>query len=286
MRVVTLLDTGSRLTVALRSSPYATGEMTLARSLIPSVPSDALLLLDRNFAAYELLWDLHHGRGAHFVVRIKRNMNARTVRRLGPGDRLVRIRFHPPLRRRRPELPRHWILREVTYCPKPGHEPIRVLTPLLDPTQVPPQEIATAEGLRWEHETALDETKTHLLDRTTANRPVSSRSETPSRVEQELYGIFVAHNLVRMLLHRAAAQAGKEPLHLSFTAALERIREAVRDMMAMATPRLPERYAPLLSNLARVVVPRRPGRSNRREVKIKMSSYPCKGTRHAPRPAA
>jgi hypothetical protein len=270
---------GSRLTVALRSGPYRTGEMTLARSLVSDVPLDALLVMDRNFMAYAFLWDLTAQRGAQFVVRLKRGMRFRTVRRLGPGDRTVRARLPRALRRRRPDLPPTWLLREVTYTPKPGHESIRVLTSLVDPTAASREEIASAYGHRWEHETGLDEVKTHLMDRTTVNRPVFFRSQTPGRVQQELLGAFLAHNLVRMLIHRAAQAAGVDARRPSFVAALERIREAVRDMMALATLRLPDRYARLLASLLWAVVPERPGRSNPREVKIKMSPYPCKMTR-------
>jgi hypothetical protein len=279
LRLVTLTDVGSRLTVALRSGPYRTGEMTLARSLVSDVPVDALLVMDRNFMAYAFLWDLTARRGAQFVVRLKRGMSFRTVRRLGPGDRTVRTRIPRALRARRPDLPPTWLLREVTYRPKPGHESIRVLTSIVDPTAASLEQIASAYGQRWDHEIGLDEVKTHLMDRTTVNRPVFLRSMTPGRVDQELLGAFLAHNLVRMLIHRAAQAAGLDPRRPSFTAALERTREAVRDMMALATLRLRERYARLLASLLWAVVPERPGRSNPREVKIKMSPYPCKMTR-------
>lgn len=280
LRVVTLVDIGSRLTVGIRHGTYDTGEMTLARSLVPDVPSDALLVLDRNFTAQDFLWDLRQ-RGVHFIVRVKRNMTGPTVRRLGAQERLVRVRFSTNARARRSDLLRHWILREVTYCPKPGHEAIRVFTSLLDPSTVSAAEVASAYGSRWEHETTLDEVKTHLMDRTTANRPVLFRSMTPERVVQELYGVLLAHNVVRVLLHRAAHAAGKSPDRLSFVAGLERIREAIHEMMRMATPRLTERYRRLLASLSWATVPRRPGRSNPRVVKIKMSHYLCKKPRHA-----
>ena len=75
-------------------------------------------------------------------------------------------------------------------------------------------------------------------------------------MEQELYGLLIAHNAVR------------------FTMALTRIREAVPAMMAAATLRLAERYSRLLDAIARVRVPWRPGRTHPRAVKTKMSGYP------------
>ena len=280
MRILTLFDVGTRLTVALGHAPYATGEMTLAHAMVPSVPQDSIVVLDRNFIAYELLHDLGQ-RGAHFIVRVKRNTKVKVVKRFGPGDALVRVRLHAALRRRRPDLPKTLLLREVIYCPKMGHEAIRVFTSLIDPATAPVQEIARGYGLRWQQEVGFDEVKTHLAERTTTNRPVLFRSLAPARVVQELYGLFIAHNLVRILIHRAAARAGVDPLRVSFVAALERVREAVTAMMVLPTLRLIDRYERMIEAIALILVPLRPGRSVPREVKIKVSSYPCKKTRRA-----
>ena len=133
---------------------------------------------------------------------------------------------------------------------------------------------------RWEEETGYDEIKTHLCGCTTVNRPVLLRSKLPHRIEQELYGLLIAYNAVRVTIERAAARAQCPPRRVSFTAALERIREAVRDMMQAAALRLAERYNRLLAALTRVLVPLRPGRTNPREVKIKMSKYPLKRPAH------
>ena len=66
---------------------------------------------------------------------------------------------------------------------------------------------------------------------------------------------------------------------MSFTSATERVREATYDMMRLPTRRLPARYEQMLIAIARVVVPKRPGRSFPRAVKIKMSCYPLKRRR-------
>ena len=185
MRLVTLLDVGLRLTLGVRSGPYRSGEITLAHGLLDAVPAGSLLVLDRNFTSYEFLLDLHLKRGAHFIVRVKRTMKAPTLRRLGPGDRLVRVRFHNSLRHFRPDLPATWVLREVTYCPKGGHEAVRVFTTLVDPALLPAEEVAQAYGLRWEHETANKILK-ELLD--PAGRML--RSKSPELVEQEVFGLL------------------------------------------------------------------------------------------------
>ena len=131
---------------------------------------------------------------------------------------------------------------------------------------------------RWEEEGAFDEVKTHLCDCTQVNRPVMFRSKTPERVEQELYGLFIAHNAVRMIMARAAALLPICCLRLSYTATIERIREATRDMMRTRTVLLRERYDEMLQAITRSKVPKRPDRHNPRAVKMKMSRYPLKRT--------
>src|SRR5262249_61386890 len=71
---------------------------------------------------------------------------------------------------------------------------------------------------RWELELGYDEIKTELLDREEA-----IRSRTPTGVQQELWGIFLAYNLVRLEMERVAADAGVAPTRISFVAALRLI---------------------------------------------------------------
>ncbi len=146
-------------------------------------------------------------------------------------------------------------------------------------------EIASLYLRRWEEETAFDEIKTHLGDAATVNRPLILRSRRPQRVEQEIYGLLIAYNALRRLMVDAADASEEQdpvcPLRLSFIAALERLREAVRDMMRLPPYRLQDRYADLLRAVARVRVPLRPGRSCPRAVRIKMSNYPLNRRRHA-----
>ena len=100
-------------------------------------------------------------------------------------------------------------------------------------------------------------------------------------MEQEWYGILLAYNAVRKLMSAAASAVKLCPCRLSFTAAVERLREATYEMMRLPTRRLPGRYARLLMQIGRATVPERPGRKNPRAVKIKMSKFPLKRSRRA-----
>ena len=92
---------------------------------------------------------------------------------------------------------------------------------------------------------------------------------------------MIAHTAVRKTMVSAASMVSSSPRRLSFTAALERLREATYEMMRLRTERLHERYQLLLQGIARAVVPDRRGRKNPRCVKIKMSKYPLKKIKDA-----
>lgn len=275
LRVVALMDVGTHIFRDLRFGPFGTGELTLTRELVESVEPRSLVLMDRNFLAYDLLWDLHEGQGADFVVRVKGQVKSRCVRVLGEGDRIVEIDLPRYFRRRRPDMPRTWRLREISYRPEGGKETIRLFVTIVD-ENVGTEELARVYHERWEEEGAFDELKTHLCSCTQVNRPVVFRSKTPKRVAQELYGLLIAHNAVRKIMCVASSLVPIECMRLSYTAAIERIRETTRDMMQLRAIYLPQRYERMLQAIGRAKVPKRPGRQNPRCVKMKMSRYPLK----------
>ena len=129
-------------------------------------------------------------------------------------------------------------------------------------------------------ELVIDEIKTHER----AQRKVL-RSKTPEGVRQELYGIYLAHYAVRVLLAQAAVEATLDPDRLSFTEGLFELTE----MMDLALTLEPEEATePLLTRLrhkmAQHVLPPRRLRINRREVKQVYNKYKPK-KRDLPPPA-
>ena len=276
LRLVGLRDVGTRLYCAIRFGPYTSAEVPLARSMIDEVEPGSMVVMDRNFGSSVLLWELHELRGADFLVRIRRNIQCRVVDQIDDGDAIVEVQMGGADHRKPPEAPKSWLVREITYQAPRGGQTIRLFTSLMLAEEVSREELIALYPDRWEEETGYDEIKTHLCECTTVNRPVVLRSKLPQRVEQEIYGLLIAYNAVRVTIAVAAAVADCPPRRVSFTVALERIREAVRDMMQAATLRLAERYHQLLIAVARVQVPRRPDRSNPREVRVRRSRYPLK----------
>jgi hypothetical protein len=275
MRAMLLLDLAARIVTAERHGPYRTAEIDLARQILDDVPAGSLLLLDRNFVAYDFLWDLRWRCASDFVVRAKKLREPRGVERIAPGDEIVEVRLPRWYRRKRPDMPQTWRLRRIMYQIPGTKRTITLLTSILDPA-ISADELARLYRCRWEQETATDEIKTHLCACATVNVPVVFRSHTPERIEQELYGLLIAYNAVRKLMCEGASKAHVPAERLSFTAALERTREAVQDMSRMPARQLPARYEQLIRAVARVLVPERPGRDVPRVVKIKASKYRVK----------
>jgi len=134
---------------------------------------------------------------------------------LADGSYLSRIyRSTSDRRKRRKAL----VVRVIEYRLKgvPGAEPIyRLITTILDCQLAPAQELAALYHERWEIETALDELKTHLR-----GAQIVLRSKTPELVQQEFYGLLMAHFAIRGLMHEAALQANQDPDQLSFVHAV------------------------------------------------------------------
>jgi len=82
----------------------------------------------------------------------------------------------------------------------------RLVTTLLNPHTAPAKDLVILYHERWEIELVIDEVKTHER----AQRKVL-RSRTAEGVRQELYGIFLAHYAVRVLMYEAACEAGLDP---------------------------------------------------------------------------
>ncbi len=275
-RIVTLMALRTHQLAAMRFGPYAVGETTYAKSLWPQVPDNALVIVDRNFFDYGVLRSLQeHGANRHWLIRTKKNQKWRTLQALGPGDELVAMDPSRSARQRNPGLPPVAEMRAIRY-ERPGFRPQTLLTSLLDPVRFPAKEVVALYHERWEIELGYDEVKTEMLERQEA-----IRSRKPRGVAQELWGVALAYNLVRLEMIRIAEEAGVPPNRISFVMALRLIRDEWAWATVTSPGAIPRHLRELRSEVARFVLPpRRTQRSYPRAVKIKMSNYARK------RPAA
>jgi len=269
-RVVALLELRSHLLRAAAFGPHGTGEHTYATQLWGAVPNDSLTIVDRGFLAAAPLLALERGgTQRHWLVRAKRNTRYRVLEEFGRGDALVEMEVSSQARRRDPSLPATWRARALAYQ-RSGHQPQLLLTSLRDPAQYPVAEVIALYHERWEIELAYDEVKTGLLAREEA-----IRSQSPAAVEQELWGLLLAYNLVRLEMARVAQAAGVAPTRVSFIAALHLIRDEWL-WCAVAPPgAIPRHLRELRGSLAQLILPaRRPERQYPRAVKLRLTAYP------------
>ena len=171
-----------------------------------------LLIWDRGFFSYELISSVVR-RGAHLLARVKSNTVLRPIRRLADGSYLAKI--YPSQGDRHRDM-RGLEVRVIEYTHddpnRPGAgERHRLITNLTNAGDLPAHETPLVYHERWEEELALDEIKTHL-----SGRAVPIRSKTPAGVVQEIYGLMLAHYVVRRVMHDAAVVASQDPDRLSF----------------------------------------------------------------------
>jgi hypothetical protein len=273
-RMATVMALRSHLLLGARFGPCATGETVLARELWPLVPDDSLCIVDRGFlAAPALLPYASQGRNRHWLTRAKSNSCWRVLRRLGRDDDLVELQVSPASRAADPSLPRTWVARAIRYQRR-GFKPQTLLTSLLDNKLYPAEEIRALYHERWELELGFDEVKTEMLD-----REETLRSKSPRGVAQELWGIGLVYNLVRLEMERIAAAASLPPTRISFVMSLRLIKDLWFYASLNSPGTIPKRLRRLRAEILRFVLPpRRSQRSYPRAVKIKMSNYPRKRT--------
>jgi hypothetical protein len=272
LRAAGLMALRSHLLASVAFGPYRTSEHAYATKLWPSVPNDSLTVVDKGFFAAGILIPLmRDGNNRHWLTRAKKNLRWRVVKRLGPKDCLVEMEVSPQARKKDPSLPKTWVARAIRYQRK-GFRPGTLLTSMLDAQRFPADQIVSLYHERWELELGYDEIKTEMLD-----RQESIRSKSPDAVAQELWGVFLAYNLVRLEMERVAEQAHVEPTRVSFVAATRLIIDEWL-WCAIASPgAIPRHLRNLRESLTALILPpRRPERRYPRAVKIKMSNYPRK----------
>jgi len=272
VRIVTLMALRSHLMAAVEFGPYQESEVALASALWRNVPDNSLMVVDRGFLAAGILVPLNReGTNRHWLTRAKSTTKWRVLKSFGAGDDLVEFTVSSQARTFDPSLPRSFTARAVRYERK-GFRPQTLLTSLTDPEQSPAAEIVALYHERWELELGYDEIKTEMLD-----REETIRCRGVEAVEQELWGIFLAYNLVRLEMERTADRLGVAPVRISFVGALRLICEEWWWASSASPGSIPKNLARLSSRIARLVLP--PRRSERiypRAVKIKMSNYPRK----------
>jgi Transposase DDE domain/Insertion element 4 transposase N-terminal len=277
-RVLALCEVGTHVLWKVLIKPLRRAEIVMARTLLRFLTPDMLLLWDRGFLHYGNVRDVL-GRQAHLLARIKKNLVFAQRKPLADGSYLAKLYPSRGHRRRDRE---GVVVRIIEYrILDPGRsasgEVHRLLTTLRDARRHPAKRLVELYHERWEEELAIDELKTHQQQ-----RPVL-RSRTPAGVVQEIYGMLLAHFVVRTLMFEAAAARRQPPRRLSFTGALKILRCRLPECPRGAAG-LRRWYDDLVREIAEEVLPPRRDRVNPRVVKRKMSKWPKKRPQHRHNP--
>lgn len=209
LRLVALVEVGTHVVLQPVIGLLTQAEVTLANGLLPSLSKDMLLIEDRGYVGYEW-WASVKSTGADILCRVRNNMRFPCSKRLADGSFISYL--CPPKGVDGEKI----AVRVIEYALKgvPGSDEIyRIITTILNPEVAPANELAALYHERWEVESLFDEFKTHMRG---GNR-VLLRSKTPNLVKQEVYGLLLAHFVVRVVMHDAAQAMGEDPDRISFT---------------------------------------------------------------------
>jgi hypothetical protein len=218
IRFVSLVENGTHVLFGSRMADYATSEIALAKTVLPSLGKGMLCLADRGFFGFGL-WKQAAATEADLLWRVRKNILLPCEKRLPDGSYLSRI--YPSQQDQRGER-NGVVVRVIEYRLEgvEGAEPLyRLATTISGHERAPANELAALYHERREIETAFDELKTHLR-----GAQIVLRSKTPDLVRQEFYGLLMAHFAVRGLMHEAALSADEDPDRLSFLHAVRVVR--------------------------------------------------------------
>jgi hypothetical protein len=276
VQCVYLAECGTHVIIDAGFWPIHTSERVGGRRLLRSVTAGMLVMWDRGFHDYDMVSGVQ-ARQAHVLGRLPAHVKPKRVKMLPDGSWLATIHPSDYQRRRQGE---RCLVRIIEYkVTDPAladpNETHRLLTTLLDPDLYPAVDLICAFHERWEIEIAIDEMDTH--QRLAAK---TLRSLKPVGVIQELYGLLIAHFIIRYLMHEAAVQADVDPDRLSFVHAIELIKDAIPEFQMVAEDQREQLYQRLLRDIARQPLPERRNRVNPRVVKRKMSNFLKKRPEH------
>jgi hypothetical protein len=273
VRLLALCELGTHAVCGLNIKPISHGEPSMVGPLLDHLGPGMLLVWDRGFFSYELIRSVCE-RGAHLLARVKSNTVLRPTRRLADGSYLAKI--YPSEADRRRDM-RGLPVRVIEYTHddpnRPGAgERHRLITDLTNPEDLPAHEAPLVYHERWEEELAFDEIKTHL-----SGRAVPIRSKAPAGVVQEVYGLVLAHYVVRRVMHDAAVVARQDPDRLSFIDSLRVLQCQLPESPLLSAETW---YHGLLREVRRQVLRPRRDRWYARVIKRKMSNWMKKRPEH------
>jgi hypothetical protein len=274
VRLCALTSLRSRLIHDVTFGPSTKGEVNYAKDLIRSATPDSLTIFDRCYLSAELMinWQRKHG-SSHWMTPIKSNTQYQVIQQLDKEGRdlIVEMKVSAQARKQDPSLPEKWQARLALY-PEPvkGNHIIGVLSSLTQ-SQYSLNGLLNVYFERWEIENSYGELKQAMLE-----GEILLRSQSVEGVKQEVWGLLIAYNLVRVEISRIAKEAGVSPLRISFTMALRDIQDELMWCAIAAPGSIPKKLRAMRERVKRYILPERKKRPKSRTVRISKTRYPIR----------
>lgn len=268
LRLVALMNVRSHLILDAQLSPYRRSEMRLADEFLQQIPNHSVTLFDKGFWSADLMLSLSgQGIDCHWLTPARKNLVSEEVVRYGKHDRLVRMKVSPQARKRNPDLPTHWEVREVSY---EVQGKLKTVMTSLPASTYSASAVAKLYQERWEIELGFRDIKSSMQQ-----NAMTLRSKKIDLVYQEVWGLLLAYNVIRREASQAAMAFGRAPSDIRFKPACQYIAVQLI-VMAAANPisATGRRLAELRAGVGGMFLNHRPRPSRPRTVKISKTRFP------------
>lgn len=272
-RLCALMSLRSRMIRDVKFGPCSKGEITYAREMMGSLPANSLTIFDGCYFSADLMTSWQSTTtNSHWLTPLKSNTRYEVVEQYGDNDYLVEMSVSAQARKKNPQLPEKWRARLVTYQEKRQDNHIEgVLSSLTDTTKYTYEDILDVYFERWEIENGYGEIKQYQLDES-----VLLRSQTVEGIYQEIWGLLIAYNLIRVEISQIAKEAEVSPLRISFVMAMRYIQDELM-WCAIASPgTIPQKLKAMRENVKQFILPKKRKRPKSRTVRINKTRYPVK----------
>jgi hypothetical protein len=266
--VVTLVELCLRNPIGAAIGPAGESEMALAHCLIHELPEGSLWISDRYYGVPSLVMmidEVYPEGGREFLLRARRNLNARVVEVHRDGSALVEIRHGKKTR----------LVREVVGRVRRGSgkwSTVRLWTSLLDWRRYPAEELLALYSRRWEQEVFYKELKVDMRS------SLLLRSHTQVTAAQEIAALILAYAVLVDERIKAAKVGEVGVLRISFSKTLHLVRGLWHFLEVSDGILTADQVRKVVRRTIRLIVqraiPKRRQRSCPRQLRQPVSSWP------------
>jgi hypothetical protein len=262
------LSTGACLDYAVGAyQGKGSGETSLFSQLIKAFGAKDLLIADRYYCTYAIIALMLKKRvPVLFRLHAKRCVNFKLGQQLGAKDHLVEYK--------KPKQKPVW-MSDKAYFDLPDRLTVRefsvagtvYVTTLLTANTYHKKELATLYYQRWKIELDFRTIKTNM-------GMEMLRCKTPEMVRKEVAVHFLAYNLIRAIMVRAAIICDKLPRNLSFMAAVQLMKNTASLCMQKTSKALIELSEALLNAIAYTAIGKYKRKNQPRVIKRRPKPFP------------